>query len=119
MASTSSFQFGQPLPDELAETNEEKMALFPRSSPFKSSANQVFLDHSALEIHLPWLRELCLDQSSSPLWDLVDKSVFERLTSEATPVPIRHQEQLKLYGIATVFLYEQLKCKTNLNSSRV
>jgi hypothetical protein len=67
-------------------------------------------NHAALlEEHLPWLRALCLDQSSSCLWDLVDKSAFERLTADTMPADTQREERSKLYGIATLFLYEQLR----------
>jgi asparagine synthase (glutamine-hydrolysing) len=52
------------------------------------------------------VREICLDQSDSPLWSFVDRSMFDRITSSATD-PVKRSHYMKaLYHIATLFYYE-------------
>ena len=64
---------------------------------------------SWLEIKLNQLREMCLDQSESSLWDYVDRSVFERVSSSVTVPEITFKQKLKLYTIATVFYNEAIR----------
>jgi asparagine synthase (glutamine-hydrolysing) len=58
-----------------------------------------------LEAKNAWLRELCLDQSDSPLWDFVDRPLFERITAPGAEVAERRRRLNGLYDTATVFLY--------------
>jgi asparagine synthase (glutamine-hydrolysing) len=58
-----------------------------------------------LEAKRSWLRELCLDQSASPLWDFVDRPLFERIMSNDTDVAERRGRHDALYNIATLFHY--------------
>ena len=64
---------------------------------------------SWLEIKLKQLREMCLDQSESSLWDYIDRSVFERVSSSVTVPEITFKQKLKLYTIATVFYNEAIR----------
>jgi asparagine synthase (glutamine-hydrolysing) len=70
------------------------------------SNREVGFDRVAwLEAKSSWLRELCLDQSDTLLWDFVDRSLFERVTSKDTNVADRHGCILGLYNAATLFQY--------------
>jgi asparagine synthase (glutamine-hydrolysing) len=52
------------------------------------------------------MREICLDQTNSPLWSFVDRSVFDRITSSVvTPADRSHYVQI-LFHIVTLFYYE-------------
>ena len=65
-------------------------------------------DHSSLLLSkLQWLRELCLDQSDSMLWEFVDRSVLDSMTSPdlISDKPISRTQLLGLYNVATVFSY--------------
>jgi hypothetical protein len=62
-----------------------------------------------LEAKLEQIRTLCLDQPGSALWDFVDRSVFERMTSPSTAPTARRSGYLGgLYITATLFCYEAL-----------
>jgi len=52
-----------------------------------------------------WIREFCLDQSDSELWSYVNKSTFERITSDSTSSTERRIHTKALYNIATLFYY--------------
>ncbi|MFH1932390.1 MAG: asparagine synthase-related protein [Pseudomonadota bacterium] len=52
------------------------------------------------------LREVCLDQTNSSIWDFVDRSMFDRIMSSATD-PVDRSRYLKvLCDIVTLFHYE-------------
>ena len=69
----------------------------------------VFDKISWLEIKLKQLREMCLDQRESSLWDYVDRPIFERVSASVTNPEVTHKQKLKLYSIATVFYYEAIR----------
>lgn len=52
------------------------------------------------------LREICLDQKNSSLWDFVDRAVYERITSSTSEPPERFGCLGVLYRIATLFYYD-------------
>jgi hypothetical protein len=54
------------------------------------------------------LRERCLDQSWSPLWEVVDRPTFERLTSSATPAAVRRPLLGPLLDAATLLHHTSL-----------
>lgn len=58
-----------------------------------------------LEIKRTWIRELCLDQLNSFLWDYVDRSIFEHITSHTENAAVRRSNIHGIYDIATLFLY--------------
>lgn len=58
-----------------------------------------------LEAKNTYLRELCLDQADSSLWDFVDRSKFERITSIRTDPSERRQHLQELFDVATLFQY--------------
>ena len=58
------------------------------------------------EIKREQMREVCLDQRDSMLWNLVDRSKFERMTSSATDREERASHKGTLFRIATLFYYE-------------
>jgi asparagine synthase (glutamine-hydrolysing) len=58
-----------------------------------------------LEAKLPWLRAMCLDQPASPIWEFVDRDVFERMTGKESSLPARRQIIRGLYNVGTVFAY--------------
>jgi asparagine synthase (glutamine-hydrolysing) len=59
-----------------------------------------------LEARREQIRDLCLSQSGSLAWDLVDRSRFERLMSAGTEPKERSLHLFVLLNIATVFYYE-------------
>jgi len=58
-----------------------------------------------LEPLLPRIRELCLDQPRSDAWELVDRSLFERVTHESTSSTERRQFAPGILQVATVFYH--------------
>ncbi|MDJ0701082.1 MAG: hypothetical protein QNJ07_14620 [Woeseiaceae bacterium] len=55
------------------------------------------------------IRDLCLSQENSPLWEYVNKQRFSEITSESTPEHVRQSKQKVLFDIATAFLTEKSK----------
>ena len=63
-------------------------------------------DHAAwLEAKLGWLRELCLEQRDTRLWELVDRATFERVTAPGMNPAGRRAAVHGLYHAATVFAW--------------
>jgi asparagine synthase (glutamine-hydrolysing) len=58
-----------------------------------------------LEYFLPRLRQRVLDQSSSPLWDYVDRPRLERLLDAGTPAVERYRSQHSILDTLTLFHY--------------
>ena len=72
----------------------------------KNSSEIPVFDRTAwLESKLAWIRELCLDQPDSELWDFVDKPTFERITSATVSQLDRRPHVHRLYDVATLFYY--------------
>lgn len=69
-------------------------------------AFEAFEHQATIEAKRQEIREICLDRPASPLWELVDRERFERITSEATDPNERLAYALKLYLILTLFMYE-------------
>jgi len=66
----------------------------------------VEFDHTALlEAKCTWLRELCLYQPDSLLWEFVDRAKFEHLTAKSAEATARRGCIGGLYDIATLFHY--------------
>ena len=57
---------------------------------------------------LPRLRDECLEQESSPLWDFVDRGAFERTTAEVSADAFLPAEAV--LRVATLFYYYQHRC---------
>lgn len=57
------------------------------------------------------LAAACLDQSGSPLWELVDRPRFERVLSDAAGPAERAAHHEELFDIATLFLYDATRSK--------
>jgi asparagine synthase (glutamine-hydrolysing) len=70
-----------------------------------SSKIPVFDQAAWLESKLAWIRELCLDQPGSELWNFVDKPTFERITSATANQVDRRPNVHRLYDVATLFYY--------------
>ena len=63
-------------------------------------------DQSAwLEVKRDWMREICLDQRDSMLWDFVNRPLFEQIMSDTTDPAERQAYRLGIYGIVTLFYY--------------
>src|SRR5262249_31388845 len=60
---------------------------------------------TVLEAKGEQIRQVCLDQSASLVWSLVNRSMFERLLSPATEAGVRAEFWVILFQIATVFYY--------------
>jgi asparagine synthase (glutamine-hydrolysing) len=72
----------------------------------RTPAQPAEFDHAMwLEAKLPWLRALCLDQSESPLWEFVQRPVFEKITGDQSSPEARRQIMRGLYNVGTVFAY--------------
>ncbi|MDJ0690415.1 MAG: hypothetical protein QNJ41_18135 [Xenococcaceae cyanobacterium MO_188.B32] len=54
------------------------------------------------------IRELCLDRSNSSLWNFIDRSEFERITSSSTNPLEREQHLILLWHIFTLFKYADI-----------
>lgn len=61
-----------------------------------------------LEVKRSQIRELCLDQSDSFLWNFIDRSKFKRITSSDTNPSERQRLQQVLWDVVTLFQYAQL-----------
>ena len=59
-----------------------------------------------LEAKRAWWQSLCLDQKTSPVWDLVDRRRFEHLAAPNTPASERRRRMRGLYNLITLFCYE-------------
>ena len=63
-------------------------------------------DHAAwLEAEHSWIREICLGQGSSVLWDFINRPMFERILSDPGAPELRRKYRLGIYSIATLFCY--------------
>jgi len=54
----------------------------------------------------PRLREMCLDGSSSPVWDFVDRDRFDAVTAPSAPESELSRNARALFHVATLFYYE-------------
>ncbi len=61
-----------------------------------------------LEAVLPELRQVCLDQTNSDLWRLIDRRVFERLLAPQTPARDRAAYTETIFQVGTLFCYQNL-----------
>jgi hypothetical protein len=62
-----------------------------------------------LENRLEAVRQLCLDQPDAPLWDFIDRAVFESLTSSHVPAVERSACAPVLFSIITLFYDDLLR----------
>ena len=77
------------------------------------------------ETRLEWLESLrsdlatqCLDRSESPLWDVVDRAAFASAMLDVETLPKRRQAAETLFGIVTLFEYEQLRARRHRDDRR-
>jgi hypothetical protein len=77
------------------------------------------------ETRLEWLESLrsdlatrCLDRSESPLWDVVDRAAFASAMLDVETLPKRRQAAETLFGIVTLFEYEQLRARRRRDDRR-
>jgi hypothetical protein len=73
-------------------------AAYLDSSSSKLAPRNVFFETMIANI-----RQVCLDQTHSPLWNLVDRSKFELMTSADTASSERHRNIEVLLDIVTLF----------------
>ena len=64
---------------------------------------------SWLENRLEAVRQLCLDQPDAPLWDFIDRDVFERLMSPHVPAVKRSACAPVLFSVVTLFYDDLLR----------
>jgi asparagine synthase (glutamine-hydrolysing) len=62
-----------------------------------------------LEANRLTMRSLCLDQTMSPLWDLIDRGRFERVMSDTASAELRERDHRNIYAIVTLFQYAALQ----------
>lgn len=79
--------------------NRRKMKNLPKCTPMTHPMGY-------FEAKREELREMCLDQSDSAIWQFVDKSKFEHLTASATEPDKRKKYLPILFRIATLVSYE-------------
>jgi len=72
----------------------------------KTESQPPEFDQSAwLEVKRDWMREICLDQRDSMLWDFVNRPLFEQIMSDSAEPAERQAYRLGIYGIVTLFYY--------------
>ena len=76
-----------------------------RLAPSKVSPSRHDQRADWLERFLPQLRQRVLDQSSSPLWDYVDRPRLEHLLDPNTAAAERRRSQAPLFDALTLFHY--------------
>lgn len=59
-----------------------------------------------LKQNLHTIREVCLDQTQSQLWDFIDKEIFEEVTSKKFDGNYIENNAEVIYQIATLFYYQ-------------
>jgi len=62
-----------------------------------------------LEKKRDWMREICLDQRDSMLWNFVNRPLYERIMSASTDPAERWTYRLGIYGIVTLFYYATME----------
>ncbi|MFW6061701.1 MAG: asparagine synthase-related protein [Planctomycetota bacterium] len=77
---------------------------FGRSRPTRQ-ARRAPLHAQWLEAKLDWIRSICFDQSSSPLWNFVDRPKLESILDPAGSAARRRVYGVKIYEIMTLFYY--------------
>ena len=81
--------------------------ILSRTKHQRTSQVPVVFDQAAwLEAKRKQVRDICLDQSNSPIWNYVDRARFERIMSPTTEPAERFRYTLRLYTIATLFYYQ-------------
>ncbi len=85
-------KYDNPLDEVVSSTHIVHDDMFDRLGWFEAKRERV--------------REICLDQNDSLLWNFVDRSAFDRVTSPATDPVDRSRYIQGLYHIATLFYYE-------------
>ena len=101
------WRFQQPLINCLHEeaTNFWKYRVSKKiKSSNKPAINTNFEGAQRLERKRISLREFCLDQTNSALWEFVDRSTFERQTDKVLTSANESPFANVLWDIATVFL---------------
>jgi hypothetical protein len=72
-----------------------------------------------LEAKLADIRADCLERSGSPLWDLISRDHFDRLTAARTTREQRASHLRVLFDVATLFEYESFSESVNEGSHSV
>jgi hypothetical protein len=62
-----------------------------------------------LEAKRLYIRALCFDQKSSPLWDLIDREKFEQVMADETSPAERQQNIALICRVITLFQYAALQ----------
>jgi len=95
--------FDTPWPEELCSVKNIKQNVFNRADYQQISA---FDKSTWLENNRHRLLELCLEQSSSSLWDYINRSRFEHLMSDAYTPEKRRKYVKMFFAIFTLFYYD-------------
>lgn len=88
-------------------TRSLKLHKYRKSSAKVSSSSQRLERSVWFEAKRQEIREFCLDQSSSELWNYVDRNMFELLMKNENQLSERRKNIQALYDIITLFYYEQ------------
>lgn len=93
----------------------KKRVLMPINKITTGKSKSVTLDMNhqvkkfhRLEFKRTQLRELCLDQSNSSLWNFINRTEFERITASETNPSERKQHLSFLWHILTLFQYADI-----------
>jgi asparagine synthase (glutamine-hydrolysing) len=95
------------IPYEKAWRNNLKLGNTHKSSPNFEFVKQkvAFNQEEWINSRLSFLREMCLDQINSPVWDYVNRSCFEEAMSDSFELKERHNLLQNLYNIISLFCY--------------
>lgn len=86
---------------------DEKIKKIFNNSEKKQLPKQIHFDHFLwFEKNINLIREICLDQSNSDLWNFINRSRFEEIMSSNNDQEDRRKNIGLLYSIITLFYYE-------------
>ena len=90
------------------KTLSKKLSIKSKSQSVTLDVNHQLKKFHRLEFKISELRSLCLDQSNSSLWNFINRSEFERITSSKTDSSERKQHLIWLWHIFTLFKYADI-----------
>lgn len=102
--------------NNLAKTRLNKLRRKLRHFKRAAQRNNTSTTHLATDTmfdRLDWLEEkretirgICLDQKDSPIWEIADRPLFERITSSKCDPAERSRNLKRIFHIATLFYYD-------------
>ena len=89
-----------------------RIATNTKHKPKHHSDTRADLRSQLIEARLNDFRSLCLDQTDTPLWELVNRKKLECLLSASTDARERHRNLGVLYDIFTLFQYTSVEFRS-------